>query len=296
MSIYVTLVPPDTAPPGVGTGICSEQSIVHPDQPTFEGCELYGKSTSVTITKGQAATVRWVMRDRKGAPIDLSTCLEADPPATVKVQIRNALDECARPVSVDGEDYDAGGGVVQFDVPSKVYKKPCLYILEIGIVNSDGNLIFSNTAILSVEPGLFGDPSCCSPLTLGAIRTELRDSGLENEILKDVEFDDAEILHAVLDVIREWNEIPPDVARYSACGFPFKAYWLKGVCGRLLRTAAVWYERNRLQAAGGGLSLDDRNKLQSYAMLSKTYLDEWRTFVDRKKFEININGGFGIVG
>jgi hypothetical protein len=296
MPINLTPIAPP-APPGEFPD-CADQIIVTPDQPAFEGCPVYTKSSSVTVEQTQQATVRWVMRTKAGLPINLQPCLGGDPPATVVVKIRNPFESGARTFTLEGSPVgDGSDGLIQFTLSADVVKCACLYTMDIGIVTASGSLLFGNRGLLSVEPNSFGD-NCESPgvLTLGEIRTELRDFAAENPSLGDVEFDESEIIAAIRGTVDEWNETPPDVASFSACEFPFREHWKKAVCGRLLRTAAVWYERARFRGEGGGLSVDDRNKMNTYLGLAKTYTDEWKMFIERKKIEININLGYGIVG
>ena len=295
MPVYLTpIAPPD--PPGQLPD-CGDQIVVTPDQPSFEGCPVYTKSASVTVQQTQEATIHWVLRDRNGQPIDLSSCLENG--ATIDVRIKNPFLSAARKFELEGSPVtDGGDGLVSFALTEDVVKCACLLTMAIGVRNSAGKLLFSNTGLLSIEPSLFGED--CDDhqgvLTLGDIRTELRDFAAENPTLHDVEFDEAEIVAAIADTVREWNETPPDVAYFTPCDFPFRAHWKKAVCGRLLRSAAVWYERARYRSEGGALSIDDRNKMNTYLGLAKTYADEWKMFIERKKIEINLDLGYGVVG
>jgi len=274
-----------------------EQRIIRQNIPLHQGCEVLTKEPSITITKGQDATVEWVLRDKSGRPVDITGALADinDVPGCVEVRIRNALSGSADCHSYTAEIVDATRGVVQFELPEDVRNNACLYAVELAVRDGLGAIVFSRKGLLSVERGLYGEESTMlqGSLTLEEIRMELRDRAAENDLLRDVEFDDAELLHAICEPIRYWNEIPPDINRFSACNFPYHSHWLRATCGHLLRIAANWYERNRLPGSGGGLTLDDRNKMQQYLLLSKQYFDEWKIFVDRKKYELNAADCYG---
>jgi hypothetical protein len=154
--------------------------------------------------------------------------------------------------------------------------------------------VASNKALLSVEPSLFAlDATSYGPITLEEVRLQLRDNAIENDMLDDVEYDNIEILHSMMQPIRFWNEIPPDLIRYNACNFPYHGAWLKATCANLLRISATWYERNNANISGGGVSSGRRDKMNSYLAQAKTYDAEWREFVERKKIEINANDMYG---
>lgn len=295
MPVFLTPIAQPT-PPG-DLPDCDDQYIVTPDQPSFEGCPVYTKSASITVQQTQEATIHWVMRNRDGLPIDLSGCLTADPASTIVVKIRNPFEDGGPTYTLEGSPVNDGSdGLIEFTLTEGVVKCACLFAVQIGLVGPSGKLRFSNSALLSVEPNLFGNCNELGVLTLGEIRTELRDFAAENPTLHDVEYDEAEIIAAIAGVVKEWNETPPDVEYHTPCSFPYREHWKKAVCGKLLRSAAVWYERARFRGEGGGLSVDDRNKMNTYLGLAKTYADEWKMFMDRKKIEININLGYGIVG
>lgn len=293
MPIIVDLL----SPGGNNNATAEEQRIVRPNIPLHLGCEVLTKEPSITITKGQDALIEWVLRDKLGRPVDITGALaEIDgEPGCVEVRIRNALSGSANCYTLNADVIDATNGVVQFSLPAKVRDNACLYSVELAVRDGAGAIMFSRKGLLSVERGLYGDTGSMlkGALTLEEIRMELRDRTEENDLLRDVEFDDVELLYAITSPIRYWNEIPPDVARYSACNFPYHGHWLRATCGHLLRVAANWYERNRIQGTGGGLSLDDRNKMQQYTALSRQYLSEWELFVERKKIEINAAGCYG---
>ena len=123
----------------------------------------------------------------------------------------------------------------------------------------------------------------------------LRDTVTENDLLDDVEYDDAEILFAVVQPVREWNEAPPPVAFFNCATFPYKHHWMKAITAELMRTAANHYLRNKMQSNQAGLALNDRDKNREYLELSQLYRQEWKDFVTREKIRINANLAMGTV-
>jgi hypothetical protein len=86
------------------------------------------------------------------------------------------------------------------------------------------------------------------------------------------------------------------VAYFSTRNFPYHDNWLKATISNLMKIAAVWYERNRLQATHGGITVDDRDKLNPYLQVSMQLQEEWKEFVMWKKVQINAGLAVGIVG
>jgi hypothetical protein len=213
----------------------------------------------------------------------------------VVVRVKSALDPCAAVYEFDAVVTDCASGTIQFKLPDSIKNTACIYMFEIGLYNQAGGLVALNKGILSVEPSLFGVSDCpgCGPITLEEVRLQLRDIIGENDLLDDVEFDDVDILHSIIQPIRFWNEIPPDIARFNTCNFPYHGAWLKATCSNLLRVMATWYERNNAHLSGGGVSSGRRDKLNPYLLQAKTYEDEWREFVDRKKIELNAADMYG---
>ena len=96
--------------------------------------------------------------------------------------------------------------------------------------------------------------------------------------------------------IDEFNEKYQPKTRYSPRSFPFRYHWLRATSGYLLEIAARGYARDRLAYSAGGVSVDDKNKMQDYMLLGKDLLAEWRQFIKETKVEMNVAQGWGSVG
>jgi hypothetical protein len=187
-------------------------------------------------------------------------------------------------------------------LPADLVAYPGLYLMQVGISAQTSadvyTLKYIDKGILSIERSLFGSVDLgdlLGPPTLQEIRIALRDSGLENSLLSDVEFDDTEILHALARPLRQWNETPPPIAYFDSRSFPYHEHWLKATMALLMRSAAYWYERNRLATSAGGVTVDDKNKMQTYMLMAQGIYKEWEQFIIDKKVSINVARCYGIV-
>lgn len=293
-----------------------------PEDASNNGCPLLTKTRVIEATKGVCSTVVWEVRDRNGQPLDLGDYLcndadgdsvpddsESDPgsvpfPLCGQVVVRFA--DAVSPGTIFqaiGWTEDADSGVIKVELPSQLVQYPGVYTMEVAISQqvSEGvyKLLYIDRGIVSVERSLFGSTDLgdlLGPPTIKEIRIAMRDSGLENSLLNDVEFDDTEILHALARPLRQWNETPPPVAYYDSRSFPFHEHWLKATMALLMRSAAFWYERNRLAATHGGVTVDDRNKMQPYLTMSQLMYKEWEDFIINQKVAINVANCYGAVG
>lgn len=181
---------------------------------------------------------------------------------------------------------DPETGLICFDIPEAVRRRPGVYQAEIIVVDLDGKPYVRDTTLLSVEPSAIASRS--GPITIGQIRLRLRDWAVENTAFDQVEFKDAEILEAIIEPIRIWNETPPNVSSYTPSNFPMHALWLDGATAFLLRIAATWYMRNSQQLNyGDGKTVDDRNKFSQYAQLAEARMANFNGRVTQYKVAIN---------
>jgi hypothetical protein len=302
-----------------GAIVCSDLALVEPGTVSHEGCPLLTRQRVAVVDKGVLATIRWEMRNRAGAVVDLSACLSCD---TVPLAISESLsvsesevdagDECGsvavRIGSCDevGTIYEVTGtadtpslGLVRFALPEQVYSVAGIWRVQLAILDGNSNPVFLNTGLISVERGLFGDLTAMTgPPTLNEIRLHIRDTAVENDLLMDVEFDDDEIVAALIYPIQYWNETPPNLRRYhyTCATFPWRKNWLDGTVARLLRTGANWYMRNKLQASHGGVQLDDRSKNREYMQMAMQYQEEFENWVLHKKVQLNAGQMMGTLG
>lgn len=305
MAVIGTPVP-TTDPPAADP--CADFAVISPEDATVDGCPVLTKTRVVTSSKGVAATIEWTFRDNAGNAINLTDCLgecESDASETsaetcpsVVVRFGNALTEgFVGYCEVEATIVDAANGVVRAELPEEVSANAGIYVMDWAVLGTDGNPLLVNRGFLSVERGLFGnDYQGGGPPTLGEIRIQLRDSAVENSLLDNVEYSDAEIITSILRPIQEWNETPPPVGRFNTNNFPYRYNWLNAIVANLLMIAAHWYARNKLQSTAAGVNLNDRDKDNPYLVVADRLRQEWKSFILVKKVEINAKMAYGTVG
>ena len=296
--------------------------ILTADDSTNDGCPLLTKTRIITATKGLCSIIEWQVRDKNGQPMDLGDWIcadedgdgevdesETDPESTpypLCGQVIFRFADAASPSYVFqaiGWSPDPETGIVRVQLPSELVEYAGVYLMQVGISAQTSvdeyTLKYIDKGILSIERSLFGTvelDGLLGPPTLQELRIALRDSGLENSLLNDVEFDDTEILHALARPLRQWNETPPPVAYFDSRSFPYHEHWLKATMALLMRSAAYWYERNRLATSAGGVTVDDRNKMQPYMLMAQGVYKEWEQFIIDKKVSINASQCYGSIG
>ncbi len=274
---------------------------------THEGCPIVTKRRHVVVDKGVDGCVQWEVRWPDGQIADFSDCFSqsvsgsesesAGVEPTIRVRFGDACGIARILGYVPGTWVDADNGVLSFCLPSAVYDKSGLYRFQIAVEVEGEGTIFMDKGLISMEDGLFGDVNqVTGPPTMQEIRMHLRDTPLENDLLADVEFDDAEILSAIARPIQKWNEVPPPVARFTCQNFPFRYHWLNAIAGELMLMAVHHYVRNKMKANAGGLTEDDKAKDSEYTQLAQQYAEEWHHFIVTKKVEINVRRGFSTQG
>jgi hypothetical protein len=292
--------------------------VISAEDTTNEGCPIATKTRIVFGTKGVCSTLEWEIRNKAGEPVNLSEwlCADADGDGTVddtgvepyplcgQVIVRFA--DAAMPTYIFqaiGWSPDPAAGIIRVTLPTDLVQYPGVYIMNVGISEQTDTDVFQlrliDTGILSLERSLFGATliqDLVGPPTIQEMRIALRDSVSENSLLNDVEFDDAEIVNALARPLRQWNETPPPVAYFDSRQFPFHENWLKASMSLLMRSAAYWYERNRLAASHGGITVDDKNKMQTYMLMADQLYKEWQQFIIDQKVAINIASCYGMVG
>lgn len=187
---------------------------------------------------------------------------------------------------------DADNGVIEYALSPEDLPPPGIYLAAYNITNANGLLIHQIPRYLQVIPNISEGLSTSRPLTIAEVRLALRDYPEANTLLDEVEFNDEEIIWALTRPVDIWNSIPPDLGHYEYNNFPYRAAHLDGAIGELLATAAHHYMRNQLTYKSAGLSVDDKNKAGNYLTLSEGLKNKFITFVERKKYEINVSQGF----
>lgn len=294
------------------SALCDGVPVHTPEDSCHEGCPVLTKTRHVVIPKGAVACIDWPMRFPTGTGMDLSNCFpseasisisESEAGTSKEVRVRfAACDVSSNTLEVEGEIVEdaAAQGRVRANVPPAVYQEAGIYQMQFGIVdpgeNGAADTVFAiDGGLLSVEGTLWGDTrQAVQPPTLNDIRMHLRDTPIENDLLADYEFDNDEVINALVRPIRQWNETPPPIAVHTCRSFPYRYYWLQAVVGELLRTAAHHYMRNNLKVQHGGVSGNIKDKYKEYMATAQMYRDEWLIFVDQKKVELNAAAAFGV--
>jgi hypothetical protein len=258
------------------------------------GCPVLNKTGVFVVPRGLQAILRWQLRNAAGEGIDLTT-IAASGQIVFRFIDAYGCNEAIH--QIVGTVEDGTEGWLQVELTAELAAAAGLYLWDLAVVDSVGVIQAVNNGLLSVERGLFPTVTegshLVGPITINELRMSIRDYAGENDLLQDVEFDDAEIVTCLIRPIQEWNETPPDVVVYCASEFPFRHHWLTASTGYLLRLAAHWYARNKAAIQHGGVSADIKDKDNPYMTVSKLLLDEWRVFVSRKKAEINMGLGAG---
>jgi hypothetical protein len=269
--------------------------------PTHEGCPVRTKRRHVAVNKGVAGIVEWTMRASNTKPANFSDCIPSgslsndDSSAEVKVRFQGC-DRGKLLGEVDATIIESRIGMIEFPLPACVYQHSGIYQFQAALLNN-GSPVFIDSGIISVEHGLWGDTGHMGgPPTIEDIRFAIKDREAENDLLRAVEFDDAEILEAIRWPVMQFNEKPPSLStRYNCNNFPFRYYWIQAIVARLLIMASHHYLRNKMQAASSGLSVDDKDKNAEYTQFAQLYLQEWQEFLSQKKVELNAQEAWGTV-
>jgi hypothetical protein len=269
--------------------------IVTATLPQRDGCPILTRCKAFLIPQELAARLEHTLRDRQGAPLDLTTLPHQ--PLVAELRIAEWLvgaqqPEIEPPVIQPATVVNAAGGVVQADWPDAC-QRPGIYRLNWGVRNSLGQLVAFDTGIASVERTLFGTPQPGDlgegPITLQEMRMRLMDSSRnENTLLDDVEFSDEQILLALAEPIRLWNETPPAVCYFTSRDFPFHSAWATGALAKLYELAAAHYRRNFLQTVGGGVQIADKAKERDYMQEALRCKQEYESWMANKKVELNM--------
>jgi hypothetical protein len=174
--------------------------------------------------------------------------------------------------------------------------------MEIGISDENGNIIFINQGYLCVNRSLWTPNGLTGfgsgPPTLAEIRLALRDSSPADNLWLGVEeFDLAEVVACIERPILYWNESPPPIPqKYNTATFPWRYYWLAGICGCLYKIAESHYMRVHLPYQAGGVSVDDKNKFREYGAKGDKFWDEYRQWTQWKKVQLNAEAAVQSVG
>lgn len=216
-----------------------------------------------------------------------------DTGGSVSVMGRAALWVEEASFTVNATAVDASKGIFQVRVPVTGTGEPGIILIQATLLNKDGIPVAQTPGYLDIVQSLASQHS--STLNIQTIRRMLRDSSpLANRLLEECEYSLAEIYGAIDDCVQEWNYTPPILMQRFATAKSFPAPYMlaKAVVGKLLAMAALWYLRNDARVRGGGVSIDDMSKGPDYQALADSYLKDWKEWVRKAKYALNVSAGW----
>jgi len=269
-----------------------------PNPDHFGGARVKAKRRSYIATSGHVATLRIVIEDASGNPVDLGNYGfvqggGSEPASTLRVAVRERVDGEGTDVTADV--VDVSNGIITATLPEGITERPGIWLMLFSAILPTDEAHFLGDAYLVIEKGLSTVYS--GPPSLAEIRMFLRDYAQENELLDAVDFDVSELAMAASMCVNEWNEIPPpDGQRYTTSDFPYRWNWLVGISSKLFRIAAEHYARNSLKFVSGGKTTDDKNRTSEYMQRAEMARQEWTSFIRERKTIDSVNaGGYGEV-
>ncbi len=127
------------------------------------------------------------------------------------------------------------------------------------------------------------------------IRMWMLDRPELNTLVDGVRFSPEGIEQAQIFVVDYFNLLtPPTGNSYVVENFPSRALMLIGVCGHLLRGAAIGEASNELSYSAAGIQIDDRNKASVFSQIGQSFWDEFKELSKQMKMTQNINQVYGV--
>jgi hypothetical protein len=190
---------------------------------------------------------------------------------------------------------DALGGVVTISYDEDTTDRGGIYTAEIQLWSA-GHMRRALPFFFVVNPDLQRTDSGAT-LTIAEVRMTMRDVDPEGNFLLDqIEFPTKEIALCMRKCIDYWNETLPPVGTYKPTNFPYRYHYAKAVISQLYFIAAQNMLRNDLNYNAGGVTVQDTLRWKSYMALSEQLWNEWKQWVKDVKYNINIMGGFVVLG
>ncbi len=285
-------------------GVSDSLTILSAEDSTKDGCPVLTRTRTIVANKGQAGTLQWELRNRAGQPVDISDLVDDCNSDTsliachhIKVRFAEAVAGSTTIVETDAVVVDAAAGIVQAVLPSAISEQSGIYQMSWGVLDPDGNPVLVDNGLLTVENGLWGSlEQDTGPPTLNEIRLRMRDTATDNQLLDEVEFSDAEIINALNQPLREFNEAAPPLGyTFGARNFPYKYNWVEATVAQLMMTSADWYRRNKMQTSHGGIQLNDRDKDNPYLQTAMLMKQAWQRFIITKKAQLNCEQATGSI-
>lgn len=277
---------------------CAAAALLKPRYARAEGKPLLTKRTAVSCPQGSNPVLEFVIRDEEGRPINLAGCGFVDSSSSsagtddgsVKLRMNEALARGTEGlVETDAVVMDAESGTVRARIPKTATALAGAMIAEWGVFSKTGDLMFSNEMYILVESSLFAAASQTGGLPkIAEVRTYMRDHKDGNFLLKDYEWDLAEIIEAATAAVTTWNSTAPRInRRYNTANFYDPNMLIDGIMAELYMMAARLYARDHLPYSAGGISLDDKNKSQEYMAIGQQLQQSYVTLVKMDKARMN---------
>ena len=185
-----------------------------------------------------------------------------------------------------------GNGRLQFSLgPQQTNCNQGLHYAQFQCRDQEGILRHIFKCCIQIQHSLASQCPCgFRPLTIAEVRMQIYDtSGEQNELLDDLQFSDIVIARCMDRAVQDWNQMPPQLSRnLSVSNFPFKSNLCTGAAGYLFRMASYRYMRNQMRHSNAGLTVDDNDKGELYLRMAQAALEEWKSFVQTKKSQLNM--------
>lgn len=288
----------------------ADLTLVSAGIPAMDDCPILTRFKAFVVDQGVCATLQHTMRDRTGNPLDLSEWLSpgisesnsmsssTNAPGSIVLRVKEWLGNTASPAKnpvweVVGATVNAETGVVRATLEEAMVEHSAIYELNWAVLNSDSRPVVVDRSIMSVERSMFPVEirkvyKGLGPPTLQEVRMRMMDSSRnENLLLDDIEFKDEQIMLAMWEPIRLWNESPPPVRPlHTTRTFPFRGAWVTGVMGQLHLMMAAHFRRNVMRSASGGMT--DKDKEREYMAEGMRLWNEYSMWMQTKKVELNL--------
>jgi len=277
---------------------CAQDSLIH----------CANELQTIRVSQQSRVCITMQARDFDGSPLDLHDLVPycessssqefEDNVLTTHMVVRETWMAALILVDKAGTVVDASEGTVQFQLDEDDLQYAGIYVGTLVIRDVYNNVVHTTQFFLAIEPSQDAVMGDLSPaLTISWIHMMVRDTcPSANYLLDELEYSDTEIAMALRNPIDEWNEVPPSLGDVTPRTFPYRNHHAKAAIGELLQMAGLWYLRNHLSYSTAGVAVNDRDKAAVYLQLAKEYKQKWTDFVQAKKVEINIAGGFARLG
>lgn len=271
------------------------------DESAYQRKPCFTDIPLIRLSQEQYKKVDITIRDEQGQPVDLTQFIEDTvggssslAPLEVKLAASHTFAEDNVAFTIDGEIIDVSTGQVRFIFDQTNTKVPGIFVLSIGVFYQ-GILRYQQIFYLEITPTNFAAGG--GPLTIPEVRMDLMDTCPEaNYLLDELEFTDAEIIHAMRKAVDAFNELPPPIGVFTYDTFPYRYNWLKGTVGFLLQMVAHRYRRNKLTYSASGITVADQEKFVEYERMGKLLEQEYMDWAQRTKVSLNIRLGYQSIG